>query len=137
MLLVIFFFNVIYFSRLDYESVKDKFDQIDHVFDMHGHIIGMCLSPDQRLGSYSIHGKRFYPITAYRYLYVNTRPWPTNYTIESPLDPPVIAQEIDIHVIDLVNLREVGSLLRSHKAFTPNAECFFIFLDVSKNYVSR
>ncbi|RXG67922.1 F-box/WD repeat-containing protein 5 [Armadillidium vulgare] len=103
---------------LNYESVKDKFDIIDHVFDLHGHIIGMNLSPD------------------HRFLYVNSRPWPQNYTIENPLHPPVIAQEIDIHVIDLVDMKEVGSLLRSHRAYTPNAECFFIFLDVSQDYVA-
>ncbi|KAB7505563.1 F-box/WD repeat-containing protein 5 [Armadillidium nasatum] len=103
---------------LNYESVKDKFDIIDHVFDLHGHIIGMNLSPD------------------HRFLYVNSRPWPQNYTIENPLHPPIIAQEIDIHVIDLVDMKEVGSLLRSHRAYTPNAECFFIFLDVSQDYVA-
>ena len=27
--------------------------------------------------------------------------------------------------------------MRSHKAFTPNDECFFLFLDVSDQYVAR
>ncbi|PSN48099.1 hypothetical protein C0J52_13251 [Blattella germanica] len=40
------------------------------------------------------------------YLYVNSRPWPRGYVIRNPLDPPPIAQEIDIHVIDLVTLKE-------------------------------
>jgi F-box/WD-40 domain protein 5 len=57
--------------------------------------------------------------------------------IKNPLDPPPIAQEIDIHVIDLVTLKEVGTMLRAHKAYTPNNECFFIFLDVCKEYVAR
>ena len=72
-----------------------------------------------------------------RYLYVNNRAWPQNSTIEDILSPPPIAQEIDIHVIDLVTMKEVGSMLRSHKAYTPNDECFFIFLDVSTDYVAR
>ncbi|XP_011881100.1 PREDICTED: F-box/WD repeat-containing protein 5 isoform X1 [Vollenhovia emeryi] len=103
---------------LNYEAVADKFDKIDHLIDLHGHIIGMGLSPD------------------HRYLYVNTRPWPKGYVITNPLQPPPIAQEIDIHVIDLVTLKQVGTMLRAHKAYTPNNECFFIFLDVCNEYVA-
>lgn len=33
---------------LDFESVADKFDKVDHLIDLHGHIIGMGLSPDHR-----------------------------------------------------------------------------------------
>ncbi|XP_060071170.1 F-box/WD repeat-containing protein 5-like [Ylistrum balloti] len=93
-------------------------DNVDKIIDMHGHIIGMCFSPDNR------------------YLYVNNRPWPKNYCIENALYPPPIAQEIDIHVIDLLKMKEVGTMHRSHKAYTPNDECFFIFLDVCKDYVA-
>lgn len=103
---------------LDFEKVADKFDKVDHLIDLHGHIVGMGLSPD------------------HRYLYVNSRSWPENYTISNPLDPPPIAQEIDIHVIDLVTLKQVGTMLRAHKAYTPNHECFFIFLDVCNEYVA-
>ncbi|XP_011504253.1 PREDICTED: F-box/WD repeat-containing protein 5 [Ceratosolen solmsi marchali] len=103
---------------LDYKSVADKFDKIDHLIDLHGHIIGMGLSPD------------------HRYLYINTRPWPRGYVITNPLQPPPIAQEIDIHVIDLVTLKQVGTMLRAHKAYTPNNDCFFIFLDVCNEYVA-
>ncbi|KAJ4428297.1 hypothetical protein ANN_24315 [Periplaneta americana] len=103
---------------LVYEEVADRFDKVDHLIDLHGHIIGMGLSPD------------------HRYLYVNSRPWPRGYVIKNPLDPPPIAQEIDIHVIDLVTLKEVGTMLRAHKAYTPNNECFFIFLDVCNEYVA-
>ncbi|XP_059473589.1 F-box/WD repeat-containing protein 5 [Neocloeon triangulifer] len=103
---------------LDYDSVAERFDRIDHLIDLHGHIIGMGLSPD------------------HRFLYVNSRPWPQDYDITNPLEPPHIAQEIDIHVIDLVTLKEVGTMLRAHKAYTPNNECFFIFLDVCYEYVA-
>ena len=68
---------------------------------------------------------------------MNVRPWPEGYTITNPPDPPPIAQEIDLHVIDLVTLTEVGKMLRSHRAYTPNEECFFIFLDVTHRYVAR
>ncbi|XP_063424872.1 F-box/WD repeat-containing protein 5-like [Mytilus trossulus] len=94
------------------------YDKLDKVIDMHGHIIGLALSPD------------------HRYLYVNCRPWPKDYDIQNPLAPPPIAQEIDIHVIDLLRLAEVGTMYRAHKAYTPNDECFFIFLDVSQQYVA-
>lgn len=104
---------------LDFDSVADKFDTIDHIIDLHGHIVGMGLSPD------------------HRYLYVNSRSWPEGYKISNPLDPPPIAQEIDIHVIDLVTLKQVGTMLRAHKAYTSNSECFFIFLDVCNQYVAR
>nr|CAI5842867.1 unnamed protein product [Callosobruchus analis] len=87
---------------LDFEQVADKFDKVDHLIDLHGHIVGMGLSPD------------------HRYLYVNSRSWPENYVISNPLNPPPIAQETDIHVIDLVTLKQVGKMLRAHKAFTPN-----------------
>jgi hypothetical protein len=33
---------------LNYEAVADRFDSVDHIIDLHGHIIGMCLSPDHR-----------------------------------------------------------------------------------------
>uniref|UniRef100_A0A1A9V1J2 F-box domain-containing protein n=1 Tax=Glossina austeni TaxID=7395 RepID=A0A1A9V1J2_GLOAU len=102
----------------DYEAVADRFDKVDKVIDLHGHIIGMALSPD------------------HRYLYVNTRPWPKNYIITNPLEPPPIAQEIDIHVIDLMTLKRIGNMLRAHKAYTPSTECFFIFLDVCDDYVA-
>lgn len=102
----------------DYEAVADRFDPVDHIIDLNGHIIGMGLSPD------------------HRYLYVNVRPWPPGCVIENPLQPPPIAQEIDIHVIDLTTFQQVGSLLRAHRSFTPNDECFFIFLDVSNDYVA-
>ncbi|CAH1785488.1 unnamed protein product [Owenia fusiformis] len=96
----------------------DHYDDIDHLIDLHGHIIGMSLSPD------------------HRYLYVNSRTWPKGYEIEDPLYPPPIAQEIDIHVIDLLTMKEVGTMFRAHKAYTPNDECFFIFLDVCDEYVA-
>uniref|UniRef100_A0A2M4BEX7 Putative wd40 domain protein n=1 Tax=Anopheles marajoara TaxID=58244 RepID=A0A2M4BEX7_9DIPT len=102
----------------NYEAVADRFDRVDKLIDLHGHIIGMGLSPD------------------HRYLYVNSRPWPRNCVIRNPLEPPAIAQEIDIHVIDLMTLKKVGKMLRAHKAYTPNTECFFIFLDVCDSYVA-
>ncbi|XP_072529360.1 F-box/WD repeat-containing protein 5 [Salminus brasiliensis] len=97
---------------------EEFFDSLDHVIDIHGHIIGMGLSPD------------------HRYLYVNSRAWPAGCVISDPMSPPPIAEEIDLHVIDLKSLREERRSLRAHRAFTPNDECFFIFLDVSRDFVA-
>ncbi|XP_037081106.1 F-box/WD repeat-containing protein 5-like [Pollicipes pollicipes] len=102
----------------DWEAVKHQFDTVDHVIDLHGHIIGMCLSPNQR------------------YLYVNTRPWPDNYVIENPLHPPPIAREIDMHVIDVATKKRIGKTYRAHKAYTCNEGCFFLFVDVAKQFVA-
>ncbi|XP_013871469.1 F-box/WD repeat-containing protein 5 isoform X2 [Austrofundulus limnaeus] len=99
-------------------SSEEFFDSLDHVIDIHGHIIGMGLSPD------------------HRYLYVNSRAWPAGCVISDPMSPPPIAEEIDMHVIDLKTLREERRSLRAHRAFTPNDECFFIFLDVSRDFVA-
>ncbi|XP_019331398.2 F-box/WD repeat-containing protein 5 [Alligator mississippiensis] len=94
------------------------FDSLDHVIDIHGHIIGMGLSPD------------------HRYLYVNSRAWPQDCVISDPMQPPPIAEEIDLHVFDLKTMKEVKRALRAHRAYTPNDECFFIFLDVSRDFVA-
>lgn len=51
--------------------------------------------------------------------------------------PPPCAQEIDIHVIDLAQMQEVGKILRSHVAYSPFNECFFISLDVCNEFVAR
>lgn len=68
---------------------------------------------------------------------MNSRAWPPGCEISDPMCPPPIAQEIDLHVIDLKSLREERRILRAHRAFTPNDECFFIFLDVSRDFVAR
>uniref|UniRef100_A0AAZ3QK38 F-box and WD repeat domain containing 5 n=1 Tax=Oncorhynchus tshawytscha TaxID=74940 RepID=A0AAZ3QK38_ONCTS len=57
----------------------------------------------------------------HRYLYVNSRAWLAGWVISDPMSPHPIAEEIDLH---------------AHRAFTPNEECFFIFLDVSRDFVA-
>lgn len=32
----------------DVDSIAEKFDSPDHLIDLHGHILGMRLSPDHR-----------------------------------------------------------------------------------------
>uniref|UniRef100_A0A8K9WW75 F-box and WD repeat domain containing 5 n=1 Tax=Oncorhynchus mykiss TaxID=8022 RepID=A0A8K9WW75_ONCMY len=78
----------------------------DKFFDSVDHVIGMGLSPD------------------HRYLYVNSRAWLAGWVISDPMSPHPIAEEIDLHVIDLNSLRE------------ERRKCFFIFLDVSRDFVA-
>ena len=89
----------------------------------------------------TLYGHIFKTLPTYvlwsRYLYVNSRAWPAGCVITDPMSPPPIAEEIDLHVIDLKSLREERRSLRAHRAFTPNDECFFIFLDVSRDFVAR
>ena len=56
--------------------------------------------------------------------------------IGDPLTPPPIAQEIEIRVYDLVDMTEIKRFF-GHKAFSPNDEFNFIFLDVCDMYVAR
>lgn len=132
------------------ERNSEFFDSLDHVIDIHGHIIGMGLSPDHRLENDTwiqpfsteriINWMWLWQLLQFsliRYLYVNSRAWPPGCEISDPMCPPPIAQEIDLHVIDLKSLREERRILRAHRAFTPNDECFFIFLDVSRDFVAR
>ncbi|NWQ80166.1 FBXW5 protein, partial [Columbina picui] len=76
------------------------------------------------------------PLLPTRYLYVNSRAWPRDCIISDPMQPPPIAEEIDLHVFDLKTMKEVKRPLRAHRAYTPNEECFFIFLDVSRDFVA-
>lgn len=36
------------FEDIDFRELSRNFDSIDHLIEMHGHIIGMKLSPDHR-----------------------------------------------------------------------------------------
>lgn len=121
------------------------FDALDHVIDVHGHIIGMGLSPDNRCSPWRCPGWGRLQATrteraecpSLRYLYVNSRAWPSGSVVADPMQPPPIAEEIDLLVFDLKTMREVKRALRAHRAYTPNDECFFIFLDVSRDFVAR
>lgn len=68
---------------------------------------------------------------------MNSRAWPRGSVVADPMQPPPIAEEIDLLVFDLKTMREVRRALRAHRAYTPNDECFFIFLDVSRDFVAR
>ncbi|KAK7094699.1 F-box/WD repeat-containing protein 5-like isoform X2 [Littorina saxatilis] len=89
--------------------------EVDYTFNMHGQIIGMALSPDQR------------------YLYVNCRRWLVEDEDEEEMNTPPLSQEIDIHVFDLLTFTKIDTVLRSHKASFSNAA--FIYLNVNDLFV--
>ncbi|XP_013405822.1 F-box/WD repeat-containing protein 5 [Lingula anatina] len=91
----------------------------DYMFQMKGQIIGLCLSPDQR------------------FLYVNIRSWRSDsHLVRDDTWIPPIKEEIDMHVIDLVKMKDIGVLYKGHRGFTPSEDCFYIFLDVCDKYVA-
>ena len=74
----------------DYSSVSHKFDCVDFAIEMHGRIVGLALSPDNR------------------FLYISTHPWPKGYVIRNEFVPPPIAMRIHRHVFDLCNMEFCG-----------------------------
>ena len=76
----------------DYSSISHKFDCVDFAIEMHGRIVGLALSPDNR------------------FLYISTHPWPKGYTIKSEFVPPPIAMRIHRHVFDLCTMEFCGKL---------------------------
>ena len=74
----------------DYSSVSHKFDCVDFAIEMHGRIVGLALSPDNR------------------FLYINTRPWAKGYIIKNEFVPPPIAMRIHRYVFDLCNMEFCG-----------------------------
>lgn len=104
-------------ENLQNGAAPPRQDSPDHSIEMHGHIVGLRVAPDQR------------------FLYVNCRPWPKNCVISDPLQSPPLAQEIEISKIDLRTFEIVGPVLRSHKAYTHGDDCFFLSLDVSEDFV--
>ena len=83
----------------------------------------------------SFHVKSF--VISFRYIYVNVRKWPNDFQITEPFKPAEIQEEIDMHVIDLVTMRDLGALHRGHRGLTREDCCFLIYIDVCEQYVAR
>ena len=84
---------------------------------MHGHIVGLSLSPDHQT------------------LYVNLRPWPPGYVISDPAAAPPAASQVEVWALALPSLQPKGPVLRGHKAFTDSEHCFFLNLDAQGGLV--
>ncbi|XP_078733923.1 F-box/WD repeat-containing protein 5-like [Lampetra fluviatilis] len=97
---------------------EEFFDCIDHLIDVRGHVVRMGLSPDHRL------------------LYVSCRAWPEGCIISDPLNPPPIAQEMELRVYELGTARELKRTPRAQRSYTPTDECSFFHLHVSRHFIA-
>lgn len=112
-------------AAVDVDALLAQYDKVDHVIDLRGRIVGMGLSPD------------------HRYLFVNVRPWPKCADIKYPLNegylPPPIAREMEIRVIDLTTLKEVGHMSRTCTAYVNDNTTLYTnntFPDACDKYVA-
>ncbi|KAL3282729.1 hypothetical protein HHI36_005900 [Cryptolaemus montrouzieri] len=106
---------------IDFDSVAETFDAPDHLIDLHGHILGMRLSPDQR------------------FLYVTVRIWPEweHYNFYEQIDAsPAVQNDISLTVIDLATLEIVGVTTNPiRKTYSTEPDYYFIYMDVSEDLV--
>ena len=89
-------------------------DGAEKILDLHGHIVGVAISPD------------------YKVLYVNVRSWPENSNPSMDI-APAIANQIEMKVIDLETFTIQKKSLCGHIGYTPSHEAFYLYLDVSGN----
>ncbi|KAK3607875.1 hypothetical protein CHS0354_038305 [Potamilus streckersoni] len=93
-------------------------DKPDHLIDLDGHVTGLCLSDD------------------HRYLFINCRPWIGKVDRTDPWATPDLSPNIEVRVIDLFTMQDIGVRYVGHKGHSPSTMCCFVFLDVSKDYVA-
>lgn len=89
----------------------------DHRVELHGHVVGIALD---RSG---------------QYIFANVRRWPQGAQPHVG-EPPPIAQEIEMVVIDLHTLKILPKTYTGHKGFTDSTGAFYIYLDTSPLLVS-
>ena len=110
------------FQRLSVEDTMSShqpslWTSPEKVIEMNGHIVGIALSPNQQE------------------LLVNVRSWPENCVI-SNMEPPCISNQIELKTICLTTLSIIPNKTYSgHQGFTASEEAFYLYLDVSDNFV--
>ena len=72
-----------------------------------------------------------------RYLFINCRPWVGDIDRTDPWATPDLSPNIEVRIIDLCTLKDVGVRYKGHKGFSPPNMCCFVFLDVSQDFVAR
>jgi hypothetical protein len=89
---------------------------------MHGRITGLALSP------------------CHRYLYINVRPWPSNYLIVAASQPPPMGASTNCHVLDLNRMSFVGGRVHKQESFLPAGDpsCVnFLRPSVTKHLIGK
>merc|ERR1712130_107050 len=99
------------------ETEEEISDGSDHRVELHGHVVGVALDHSGR------------------YLFANVRRWPLG-AEPNRGEPPPIAQEIEMVVIDLNTLQILPKPYTGHKGFTDSTGAFYIYLDTSPLLVS-
>jgi hypothetical protein len=64
----------------------------------------------------------------------NLRSWPEN-AVPVFDQPPAIASQIELKVVDLSTFTISSTSLLGHRGFTPSEKAFYLYLDVSHNLV--
>ncbi|XP_044752618.1 F-box/WD repeat-containing protein 5 [Coccinella septempunctata] len=104
----------------DIDSIAEKFDSPDYLIDLHGHILGMRLSPD------------------HRFLFVTIRRWPEweTYNFNDVVDPlPKVQSVISLNVIDMMTLEIVGVSAENKSPYSVEADYYFVYMDVTEEYI--
>lgn len=105
------------------QSVLDKTRTVDisdgHVLiEMKGHIVGMHVGPKEK------------------YLYVNVRSWPENCQPTLFDDPPPIAREVEVRVVDLHSFQVMRNVVYAgHIGLTLSSGAFYLYLNASDDYL--
>ncbi|CAN0173190.1 unnamed protein product [Lampetra fluviatilis] len=127
---------------------EEFFNCIDHLIDVRGHVVRMGLSPDHRHDGFLLNEcgcevvRERPPLTTLlwvdvrRLLYVSCRAWPEGCIISDPLNPPPIAQEMELRVYELGTARELKRTPRAQRSYTPTDECSFFHLHVSRHFIA-
>lgn len=69
---------------------------------------------------------------------MNCRPWVgKDVDRTDPWATPDLSTHIQIRVIDLYTLQDLGVYYSGHLGWSPAFRCCFVFLDVSEDYVAR
>lgn len=105
------------FRRSSEDLETEEVTAPDHRVELNGHVVGIALDHSGR------------------YLFANVRRWPLG-AQPNRGEPPPIAQEIEMVVIDLNTLQILPKTYTGHKGFTDSTGAFYIYLDTSPLLVS-
>ena len=109
-------------SNIDSSSLPNHDNSLrgaDLKIDLRGHLVGLAVDPEQMS------------------VFLNVRRWPEDTVIDDPFQPPMPSTELEIRVVDLNSGKLLDApIYRGHRAHTSEKNCFFIFLDVSRDFVA-
>ncbi|KAK3607873.1 hypothetical protein CHS0354_038303 [Potamilus streckersoni] len=99
------------------QGIKND-SKLDHIIDLDGRVVGVCLSEDQR------------------YLFINFRPWIDKVDRAELRERPHLSPNIEVRVIDLLTFQDMSVKYIGHKGYFPSFMCCLVYLDVSQDYIA-